>query len=161
MATPTSVALAVLHASHIAAWAFAYGAITYTYYRLNAQMETFAGDGYEAFADATAAGLHRWILGALVVAALSGAASVAVAPPLVRTTWWWLIVGAKAAILGLLLLVQAHVAMRMWPRRRRAPRRQWQAERRHFFRAALLTSFLLLCQLALGSLAQVVGDGSR
>jgi hypothetical protein len=161
MASAAAVALALLHATHLAAWACAYGAITYTYYRLNAQMEQFAGDGYEAFADATSGGLHRWMLGSLVVAAASGAASVATTQPPVRTGWWWLIVGVKAAILAALLLVQAYVATRMWPRRRRAPRAQWPAERRRFFRAAFLTGFLLLCQLALGSLAHAVADASR
>lgn len=160
MPTEEAVTLALLQATHLAGWAFAYGALTYTYYRLNAQMLQFAGDGFEAFADATSDSLHRWVLGSLAVAGLSGAA-LAAATPGARTGTWWLLVALKTAILGALLLVQALVARRMWPRRRRAAQDQWPVERRRFFRAALLTSFLLLCQLVLGSLAHAVAHASR
>jgi hypothetical protein len=156
------VTRALLQAVHVGAWALCYGAITYTYYRLNGQMRCFvrSDDEYEGFAAATANGLHWWILG---TTALAGATGVTLAiwtpaPPAPDIVVLPILLGVKTVFLFALIAVQFHVSRVMWPRRARAPRNTWPSERRRFFWVAYLMGFLLIAQLVLGALVRAVTD---
>ncbi len=148
----------LLQAMHVWAWALVYGAITYTYYRLHQQMRelTHTDEEYEVFVNETAPGLHRWTFAALTRAGATGAGLAWSALPLPTDAGWWRgLVAVKTGLLLVMIAVQAYVSRVMWPRRTRAPRTEWPAERRRFFNAALVLGFLSLVQLVLGALTHV------
>jgi hypothetical protein len=149
------VTRALLHALHVGAWALCYGAITYTYFRLNVQMRRFArsDDEYEGFAAATADGLQWWTFGSAALAAVTGVGLALWKPPLpaARVVSWSILVGVKTVLLVALIAVQSYISLVMWPRRAHAPRASWPSERRWFYRAAFLMGFLLLCELVIGA----------
>ena len=112
---------ALLQVLHVGAWALCYGAITYTYFRLNAQMRRFArsDDEYEAFAAATADGLQWWTFGSTALAAATGVGLTLWKPPLpaARVVSWSILVGGKTVLLFALIAVQSYISLVMWPRR--------------------------------------------
>lgn len=157
-----TVTRALLQAVHVGAWALCYGALTYTYYRLNGQMRRFvrSDDEYEAFAAATASGLHWWIFATTALAAATGVTlaiwkSPRPAPDIVVVS---ILLGVKTVFLFALIAVQCYVIRVMWPRRARASRDARPTERRRFFRAAFLMGFLLVAQFVLGALLHAVTD---
>jgi hypothetical protein len=144
-------------ALHLAAWAACYGALTYTYFRLNTQMQGLVGAGaeYEAFAAETGRGLDRWVAGTLWLAALTGAALAVAGAPADRAPGWWALMAAKAAALVALIALQLWISRVMWPRRRAGG--DAAAERRRFYGATFAMGFLLLVQLVLGTIAHLGG----
>jgi hypothetical protein len=140
------VTRALIQAIHVWAWAIGYGAITYTYYRLNQVMRQFtrSDDEYETYAMATLGRLHGWTFGALALAGVTGA-----------KTSWSTLMAIKTAVLAVMIGVQAYVTWVMQPRRARAPRAASRAEERRFFRAALVMGLLSLVELVLGALAHL------
>lgn len=149
----------VLHALHAGAWACCYGALTYTYFRLNDQMRRFTSGeaSYEAFAGATAQGLHRWLMGALIVAGTTGALLLLWAPARADSSPWWGLVGVKVAVLVALSGMQVWLTAVLWPRRR-AAKADAAAEQRRFYRFTFLMGFFLLVQLTLGTLLPMVRE---
>lgn len=147
-----------MHALHVWAWALCYGAITYTYFRLNRQMLGFArsDEEYEAFVAVTFNGLRWWTFGSIALAAVTGAALAVWRPGPAAATRdaWWALLSLKTAILFALTSVQAYMSWVMWPRRARTPREAWPSERRRFFRGAFFMGFLLLCEIVIGAIAR-------
>ena len=119
----------VLHALHVLSWGLAYGALTYTYFRLTAQMRAFTGsdDDYEIGATITGRGLDRWLAGALVVAAVTGLALAGLDGALYApsTAAWRTVIAIKAVMAAVMAVVQILVARWMWPRRVRSAREAW------------------------------------
>lgn len=148
---------ALLQAVHVLAWALCYGAITYTYFRMNPLMRRFTRtvDEYEASVAATLGGLHRWTFGTLALAGVTGAALALWAPglPAGAESPAAALVAVKAALLPVMLAVQGYTSLVMWPRRARAGRAERPSEQRRFFRVAAVMGWLLLAQLVLGALA--------
>jgi putative copper export protein len=153
------VTRALVQAIHVWAWAIGYGAITYTYYRLNQVMRQFtrSDDEYETYAMATLGRLHGWTFGALALAGVTGA-MLALPTPAASAragTSWSMLMAIKTAVLVVMIGVQAYVTWVMQPRRARAPRAASRAEERRFFRAALVLGFLFLVELVLGALTHL------
>jgi hypothetical protein len=160
------VTRALVHALHVWAWALCYGAISYTYFRLNQQMRGFvrSEQEYEASAAAAGKGLLWWTFGSIALAALTGAALAFWWPGGTQATRdvWWTLLGFKTAILVVLTAVPAYMGCVMWPRRAHAPRESWPSERRRFFWGAFFMGFLLLCELTAGAIAHVgIGHASH
>ena len=91
----------IAHAVHVAAWALAYGSLTYTYYRLNEQMRhlTQSDDEYESFAAAASGGLHWWLFGSLALAGVTGLAQTMWRPRGDMPGAWWALVAVKTLLL--------------------------------------------------------------
>ena len=157
-----TVTRALLQAVHVGAWALCYGAITYTYYRLNGQMRRFvrSDDEYEGFAAGTANGLHWWIFGTTAVAAATGVPlAIWKSPrPAPETVVVSMLLGVKTVFLFALIAAQSYVTWVMWPRRAGAARNTLPSHRRRFFWVAFLMGFLLVAQLVLGALLRAVTD---
>lgn len=153
-----TVTRVLVHAIHVGAWAICYGAITYTYFRLNKQMRALAATHaeYEEFAAVTAPGLHRWIAGSLAVAAVTGIALVVAPAAEPRGSSWWMLVAAKTAVLVALCGLEVGMRLVMWPRRLQAPPVGSIDEGRRFHRLTFAMGFFLLVQLVLGTLAVAV-----
>jgi hypothetical protein len=143
---------------HLFAWAACYGSLTYTYFRLNAQMQRFTRTDaeYESCAAATSRGLERWMAAWLALAAATGMGLAAWSMADGAGTRWWCLMAVKGLALAALACQLAWMRRVMWPRRS-AARRTSAVEQRHFYRFAFAMGFFLLVQLVAGTLAHVVG----
>jgi len=146
----------LLHLVHVWGWALYVGSLAYTYGRLFPDMRRWlaSDERFETFSIASADGLRWWIFGALGVAGLTGLGLVLLRSSYERTPLWWTLIGAKTALWLLTLGVYTHVSFVMWPRRVFVDAVERPAERRRFFRVALLLALLQIAQLLLGVVAR-------
>jgi hypothetical protein len=144
-------------AAHLCAWAVCYGSLTYTYFRLNGQMQSFTRNEieYESFASATSQGLERWMAGSLSVAALTGIFLAWSMTEHAAAHWWPLAI--KGASLAALAFQLAWMRRVMWPGRRRLVAGRSAVEQRRFYRFTFAMGFFLLVQLVAGTVIHLAG----